>query len=349
VVSTHSDTLVTTNVGAAAREARAAALDAWLASLLPAGPGVALVAVGGLGRRECAPRSDLDLVLIHSGQSDVDSTATGLWYRIWDARFALDHSVRTVEEALAVAGDDVKVALGLLDARLIAGDATLLARLQTGVLRRWRGEAQRLLPALGELTMRRWEAHGELAFLLEGDVKESRGGLRDHVVLRGIGFAGVADATRPAVRAAHRFLLDVRDGMHAVRGRRVDRLLAQDRAEVAKLLELAEGDELARRLAEAARTVAHACDDAWRAVDRWLVGRRNNGRTTTRPVRQADRPRDPRMARGIRCPAATAVAGSRPGRAADPARQRSGAGADLGGVRPVRPGHGVAAGMGTDP
>ncbi len=259
---------------------------------MPAVPGLALVAVGGLGRRECAPRSDLDLLFLYTGQSNVDIIATELWYRIWDARFALDHSVRTVDEALAVAAADVKVALGLLDARLVAGDASLLARLQSGVLRRWRGEAQRSLPVLAELTRLRWAAHGELAFLLEGDVKESRGGLRDHVVLRGIGFAGVADATRPAVRAAHRFLLDVRDGMHAVRGRRVDRLLAQDRSEVAKLLELSDsagwagsgagGDELARRLAEAARTVAHACDDAWRAVDRWLAGRRANGRTTVR-------------------------------------------------------------------
>jgi [protein-PII] uridylyltransferase len=281
VVSTRSDEVLV-EVGAAAREQRAAALDRWLAGLLPPVPGLALVAVGGLGRRECAPRSDLDLVLLHSGHSDVDAIATELWYRIWDGRFALDHSVRTVDEALVVAAQDVKVALGLLDARLVAGTGALLARLHEGVLHRWRGEAYRTLPALGELTRRRWEAHGELAFLLEGDVKESRGGLRDHVVLRGIGFAGVADATRPAVRAAHRFLLDVRDAMHAARGRRVDRLLAQDRAEVAKLLDLSDGDDLARRLAEAARTVAHACDDAWRAVDRWLVARRNNGRATVR-------------------------------------------------------------------
>src|SRR5262249_37163407 len=186
------------------------------------------------------------------------------------------------DEALALAGDDVKVALGLLDARLITGDAATLARLQSGVLRRWRGDAERMLPALGELTRRRWEVYGELAFLPEADVKEPRGGLRDHVVLRGIGFAGVADATRPAVRAAHRFLLDVRDGMHSVRGRRVDKLLAQDRSEVAKLLDLPDGDELARRLAEAARTVAHACDDAWRAVARWLAGRRGTGRPGAR-------------------------------------------------------------------
>ena len=92
-----------TGVGASARARRAAALDAWLATLLPDVPGVALVAVGGLGRRECAPRSDLDLVLLHSGLSDVDDVAARVWYPVWDAKYALDHSVRTYDEALTVA------------------------------------------------------------------------------------------------------------------------------------------------------------------------------------------------------------------------------------------------------
>jgi [protein-PII] uridylyltransferase len=239
------------------------------AAVDPLGSGVALVAVGGLGRRECAPRSDLDLVLLHDGRSGVEELATRIWYAIWDAKFALDHSTRTLSEALALAGEDLKVALGLLDARLIAGDAALVADLHTAAVTQWRREARRLLPALQKLTEERWAAHGELAFLLEGDVKESRGGLRDYAVLRGIGFAGVADATRPTVRGAHRTLLDVRDALHVVRGRRVDRLLAQDRDEVAGLLDLGDGDDLLRRIAESARTIAYASDDAWRAVGRW--------------------------------------------------------------------------------
>jgi [protein-PII] uridylyltransferase len=263
----------TSGIGAAAREQRAAALDRWLASLVQPVDGVALVAVGGLGRRECAPYSDLDLVIIYAGAEGVEEFASRLWYRIWDEKFALDHSVRTLAEALKVAREDVKVALGLLDARLIAGDATLVERLHSGVLAQWRAEARRMLPALDEVTRRRWQTHGELAFLLEGDLKESRGGLRDHAMLRGIGFAGVADATRPAVRGAHRFLLDVRDALHVVRTRRVDRLLAHDQDEVARLLDFTERDDLARRISESARTVAHAADDAWRAVDRWLAGR----------------------------------------------------------------------------
>ena len=268
-----------TPVGEVARSERADALDAWLATLLPPGIGlgIALVAVGGLGRRECAPNSDLDLVLLHDGRPDADTIGTGIWYAVWDAKYSLDQSTRSIAEAIDVAGEDLKAALGMLDARLVAGDASLVARLHNEAVARWRRDARRRLPELQELTRRRWEVHGELAFLLEGDVKESRGGLRDFGVLRGIGFAGVADVTRPAVRAAHRFLLDVRDAMHAVRGRRIDRLLAQDREEVARLLDLSDGDEVLRRIAEAARTTAHAADDALRAVDRWTSGRHRGG------------------------------------------------------------------------
>jgi [protein-PII] uridylyltransferase len=266
--------------GAVSRAERAEVLDTWLFKVYEQADvdalegGVALVAVGGLGRRECAPRSDLDLVLLHDGQPGVDELGTRIWYAIWDAKLALDHSTRTPEQALTLAHKDPKVALGLLDARLLAGDATLVAGLHAAAVTQWRREAPALLAALRDLTSARWEAHGELAFLLEGDVKESRGGLRDFAVLRGIGFAGVADATRPAVRGAHRTLLDVRDALHVVRGRRVDRLLAQDREEVARLLDVADGDDLLRRIAESARTIAYASDDAWRAVGRWQSSQR---------------------------------------------------------------------------
>jgi len=80
--------------------------------LLPKVPGIALVAVGGLGRREPAPYSDLDLLLVHSGRSsDVAEVADRIWYPIWDTGIGLDHSVRTVEQAVAVAKEDLKAAL----------------------------------------------------------------------------------------------------------------------------------------------------------------------------------------------------------------------------------------------
>ena len=114
--------------GPALRTALVELYDRELAALLgDPGPGVALVAVGGLGRREVAPGSDLDLVLVHDGRADVAAVADALWYPVWDTGVGLDHSVRTVAEAVAVAADDLKAALGLLDARHVAGDPALSA------------------------------------------------------------------------------------------------------------------------------------------------------------------------------------------------------------------------------
>ncbi|MGW4153469.1 [protein-PII] uridylyltransferase [Micromonospora chersina] len=282
-------------IGAEARAARAAALDAWLRGIFPARAGIALVAVGGLGRRQCAPYGDLDLVLLHAGVPGIDELAASLWYPIWDAGLRLDHSVRTVPEALSVAQDDVKVALGLLDARHVAGDPVLADQLVRTAADHWRRTAVRQLPRLREITTARWETHGELAFLLEGDLKEAAGGLRDVGLLRAIATAGVTDALRPAVHAAHRRLLDTRDALHQQVGRRVDRLVAQERDGVAALLGLratdagevtGDGDALLRRVAGDARTVSHALDDAWRAADRLRAGRHRTagGRPLRRPV-----------------------------------------------------------------
>ena len=94
------------------------------------GSGFAIVGVGGLGRRELLPYSDLDLVLLHDNMSDdvLQQVADGLWYPLWDANVRLDHSVRTVSGALGVANADLTAALGLLDARHIAGDAAAVRR-----------------------------------------------------------------------------------------------------------------------------------------------------------------------------------------------------------------------------
>ncbi|WKU04636.1 [protein-PII] uridylyltransferase [Micromonospora sp. HUAS LYJ1] len=293
---------VPAGIGEPARGARAGAFDAWLHGLLPAREGIALIAVGGLGRRQCAPYGDLDLVLLHAGVAGVDELAASLWYPIWDAGVRLDHSVRTLAEALSVAQDDVKVALALLDARFVAGNRALADTLTRTATDHWRRTAVRQLPALREITEVRWRTHGELAFLLEGDLKEAAGGLRDVGILRAIATAGITDALRPAVRAAHLRLLDTRDALHQQVGRRVDRLVAQERAGVAALLGLrqssaetadagtradaGDGDALLRRVAGDARTVSHALDDAWRAADRLRSGRRRgvDGRPLRRPV-----------------------------------------------------------------
>ncbi len=121
--------------GAAFCRAYADLADRWLAGLLGEEPDTALVAVGGYGRRELCPASDLDVVLLHRGRGDVGSLADRVWYPVWDAAIGLDHSVRTVKEAVRVAADDLKAALGLLDVRLVAGDPELAEELAASFCR----------------------------------------------------------------------------------------------------------------------------------------------------------------------------------------------------------------------
>ncbi|MBT2213697.1 [protein-PII] uridylyltransferase [Actinomadura sp. NEAU-AAG7] len=254
---------------AAARVSRAAALDAWLAPLLDGrSAGVALVAVGSHARRELTPGGDLDLVLLHRGRPDIAGVADRVWYPVWDSGLRLDHSVRTPDEARSVARADLKAALGLISARHVAGDHDLANELRAAVLADWRADAPARLPELSALCRRRWKAHGELAFLLEPDLKEARGGLRDVHAMRAAAASWAASASGPGVSDAYELLLDVRHALHEVTGRSADRLVLQEQDAVARALGMPDADALLRATAEAARTIAYAADHLWRHVSR---------------------------------------------------------------------------------
>ncbi|MFI6880721.1 [protein-PII] uridylyltransferase [Streptomyces sp. NPDC050400] len=261
------------------RSALAEATDDWLTELFASGisgAGVSLVAVGGYGRGELSPRSDLDLLLLHdgtAGPTEVAALADRIWYPVWDLGLALDHSVRTPAEARKTAGDDLKVQLGLLDARHIAGDLGLTAGLRTAVLADWRNQAPKRLPELRELCEERGERQGELQYLLEPDLKEARGGLRDATALRAVAASWLADAPREGLADARRRLLDVRDALHLTTGRATDRLALQEQDQVAAELGLLDADTLLRQVYEAARTVSYASDVTWREVGRVLKSR----------------------------------------------------------------------------
>jgi [protein-PII] uridylyltransferase len=256
--------------------------DCWLAERLSGVDDVALVAVGGLGRREPAPYSDLDLVLLHRGRRDVARVADAIWYPVWDAGIGLDHSVRTVAEAVSVARADLKAALGLLDLRHVAGDRTLTGLLRESVLAGWRADAARRLPELQDATQARWEAQGELAFLVEPDLKECRGGLRDVHALRALAAAQVVDPPGAGVAAARDTLLDVRGEVQRRAGRALDRFVQQEQDGVAAALGYDGADSVLQAVSEAGRVVAYALDASWRRVAaeldsrrrRWLPGRR---------------------------------------------------------------------------
>ncbi|MEQ7005060.1 [protein-PII] uridylyltransferase [Actinopolymorpha sp. B17G11] len=262
-----------------------------LAAALPdetAGGGVAVVALGGYGRGELSAASDLDVLLLYDDErcTDVSTVAEGLWYPLWDARVPLDHSVRTLEEATEAADSDLRSALSLLDARHVAGDAALTIKLRTTLLTGWRRSARQRLPELEESCRRRADRFGELAFLLEPDLKEARGGLRDGVVLRALAATWLVEIPHAALARMRADLLDVRDVLHQVAGRKpTDRLLADLQADVAQGCGLADRDALLRHVYQLGRTMSHTADIAWRRAGRGLAARsgRRVGRTRPRP------------------------------------------------------------------
>jgi [protein-PII] uridylyltransferase len=264
--------------------------DAWLGELFarvapPAG--VALLAVGGYGRGALAPGSDLDLLLLHDGrQKRVKDVADAVWYPIWDAGVPLDHSVRTVKEVRAAMDSDIKVALGLLDARLVAGDPRLASEAHERAVDMWKTRTARWMDELDQTVKARHERFGDLAFLLEPDLKEARGGLRDIQLLRSL--SKVAPVLSVVLESrtlswAERMLTSARVELQRPGASARNVLHLQDQDAVAAALGMtgssgdSGADELMAAVAEAARAISWASDDGWRRVESWLAGPKGRG------------------------------------------------------------------------
>lgn len=248
-------------------------VDAWLierfrqATAESDADGLALVAVGGYGRGDLAPGSDLDLLLLHRRRQPPAEIAEQLWYPIWDEGLKLGHSVRSLDEALALAADDLDTATSLLTVRHLVGDAALTEELAGSARERWRKRAKRYLSMLRTSVAARQARHGEVAYLLEPDLKEGRGGLRDIHALRWAELARpVLDAADPVtLDQAEAVLFDARVELHRASGRSADVLHLQDQDVVGAALGL-DADELMGQIASAARTVAWIADETWDRV-----------------------------------------------------------------------------------
>ena len=237
---------------------------------------MALAAVGSLARHELGPRSDIDLVLLHDGRNRpmVDELANRLWYPLWDARIRLDHSVRTPAECAEVAGRELSAEIGLLDLRMIAGDRGLVTSARSALLDAWRGSARRRLPELLDAQSERWQLSGDAAYLLEPDLKEARGGLRDMIALRALAATWLTDIPHQLVREPYERLLDVRDALHLSAGRASERLVLGEVDAVAQRLGYDDPDDLRRDVSLAARRIGHAVDLTARAARGAIPDRR---------------------------------------------------------------------------
>jgi [protein-PII] uridylyltransferase len=274
----------TSLTGRAACRALAAATDVWLRELFEAAHDhaphsrLALIAVGGFGRGELAPYSDLDVLLVHDGKGKaVESVASAMWYPVWDAGLKLGHAVRSVDDTLVLAGDDLDTATSLLTARPVAGDAALAAKVIDGGRAGWAKRRSKWLAELQRRVRDRQAEAGEVAYTLEPDLKDGHGGLRD---VQSLWWAAEAGLVLPEDDAAtlddaYATLLEVRVALHRATRRPGDSLRLEDQDATAATAGYADADALMADVAAAARRIAWIADEAW-----GRVGRRTGGRAT---------------------------------------------------------------------
>ena len=256
-------------------------LDTWITEIaerLEIPEGAALVAVGGYGRCDLAPKSDLDILLVHRSGVDISDFADKIWYPIWDSGLKLGHRVDTLEGMLNLAATDFDTATALLSVRRIVGDEQLAFDLAFAGAEQWRANAAENAVTLSEQVEVRHGEYGEVAFGLGPDLKNGRGGLRDVQSLywaRATGVLASVDSEL-SLDAAYEVLLRARVALHRAAGRPGDRLVLEFQDEVADELGYDDADLLMADVAGAARTIAWATDAAWFWVGRSVEARRRS-------------------------------------------------------------------------
>ena len=211
---------------------------------------VAVVALGGYGRRELYPYSDIDLLLLHDWWSKkaMQSVAESLLYPLWDAGFEVGHSVRGVKDAIRFANEDFHFQVALLDARFLAGSRKLFDELQKMYIRKiLEGRRHDFMRTMDRYRLERREKFGSHSYLLEPHIKEGKGGLRDIQAMLWIakGVFGLPDldaiqasgmledTDKKMFEQSCSFLVRIRQGLHQLGRRKNDHLIFDVQEEIA--------------------------------------------------------------------------------------------------------------------
>ena len=219
---------------------------------------VALVAHGGYGRREMAPYSDVDLMLLYQpcASERIAPLARQLTHHVYDAGMQMGFSVRTPEQALALALRDATILTSLVESRCLSGSSELFQRFFRRFARSARARSRRLLAAVEVARRDESGQYGETVYLLQPNIKRSQGGLRDLHLIRWIGFVrhGVSDPEHLSragllakedflkLRDARDFLLRLRNELHFRAQKSQDILLKDEQLRLADLYGY-QGDE----------------------------------------------------------------------------------------------------------
>lgn len=217
-------------------------------------PRLALIAYGGYGRAELNPFSDIDLMFLYApgGGKVVEATLSewtgGLLYTLWDIGLKVGHSVRTVDDCIKLANEDMQAKTALLESRLVTGDDKLFQQLRTQFAARCvAGHENEYIGQRIEDQARRRSKHGNSAAMQEPNVKNGCGGLRDFqnllwMAFFKLGYRSTAELQshgqigareRKQLDDAHDFLLRARNELHYTAGTASDVLTAPLKAPVA--------------------------------------------------------------------------------------------------------------------
>ena len=231
--------------------------ELWDAAIADENPGssqLALVATGGWGRREVCPFSDIDFILLaNKRQGDIATrVADRLLYPLWDAQVQVGHAVRDPKSTAKLAKDDLPTATSLLDVRFVAGTRALADELATATRRVIApgGNANEFVQRLADEKLRRHDKFGDSLYLLEPNLKQGIGALRDlSTALWAAAARWSADDIHALVKMGHlserqaivlddarTFLLRLRSLVHFVAGRAMDQLTFEIQESIAPLL-----------------------------------------------------------------------------------------------------------------
>ncbi len=226
---------------------------------------IALVALGGYGREELAPHSDVDLMVLHSARSIAPDVGKRLFYQLWDAGFAVGHAIRTVKDCLRLAASNVEAETSFLDSRFVDGDETLFEDFRAATLKQTRKRGARLVETLRAATAARHAKEGSASYFLEPNIKEGAGGLRDRATIGWLATAFDTEsglAADPELESATDVLLRVRTELHYTTDRRADLLTLHTQDAMAEGLGYAGVDVFLRELYAGARYIEYSMRSA---------------------------------------------------------------------------------------
>lgn len=212
---------------------------------------VALIALGGYGRNELYPFSDIDLLLLHDrwAAKSMQKVAEAILYPLWDSGYEVGHSVRNIAGAVNFAREDFIFQVSLLDSRFLAGSKDLFAQLQKKYKKKiLDGKRGRFVELMEQFSTERREKYGSHSYLLEPNIKEGKGGFRDIQAMLWVGKAvfglnGMRDMEdagmlepqdRQSFEKSWDVLVKIRNRLHYISQRKNDQLffeLQEDMAE----------------------------------------------------------------------------------------------------------------------